>query len=195
MPKQKLSSKTKISIPLEEYKELIECRDRLLSRVFKDKRFIIMGNIFTQKHLNDIVPEKHFDDFRQYVHNVYCKGWIEGADPEEFYQEFKQEQEEEEEDELKKFKYPKRCRKINGEWKQYLGAGHFCDPETIELCAECETELTEDTHIMCYESHIEKNNCTLCSNCYVDYEYWKTDINEDNEDMIEEWKQAAEGSK
>ena len=31
--------------------------------------------------------------------------------------------------ELKKFKYPHRCRKINGEWKQYLGGGHFCKPE------------------------------------------------------------------
>jgi len=98
MSKQKLSSKSKISIPFQEYKELIECRDRLLSRVFKDKRFIIMGNIFTEKHLKDIVPEEDFDDFRQYVHSVCSSGYIEGGDPEEFYTEFKQEQEEEEDE-------------------------------------------------------------------------------------------------
>jgi hypothetical protein len=28
-----------------------------------------------------------------------------------------------------KFKYPNRCNKIDGEWKQYLGAGRFCDPQ------------------------------------------------------------------
>jgi hypothetical protein len=26
-------------------------------------------------------------------------------------------------------KYPNRCHNINGEWKQYMGAGHFCEPE------------------------------------------------------------------
>jgi len=32
--------------------------------------------------------------------------------------------------ETHKFKYPERCRKIYGEgWRQYLGAGQFCDPE------------------------------------------------------------------
>ena len=35
----------------------------------------------------------------------------------------------EEEEIKKKFKYPLRCSKINGEWKQYLGGGHFCKPE------------------------------------------------------------------
>jgi len=35
--------------------------------------------------------------------------------------------------ETHKFKYPERCRKIYGEgWRQYLGAGQFCDPEYKE---------------------------------------------------------------
>ncbi len=29
-----------------------------------------------------------------------------------------------------KFKYPERCQKFNGEgWRQYMGAGRFCEPE------------------------------------------------------------------
>ena len=36
---------------------------------------------------------------------------------------------EEEEFKEEKFKYPNRCRKIDGEWVQYLGAGNFCKPE------------------------------------------------------------------
>ena len=40
-----------------------------------------------------------------------------------------------EEDEKSKFLYPERCQKFwnvqlqKDEWKQYLGAGHFCEPE------------------------------------------------------------------
>jgi hypothetical protein len=50
--------------------------------------------------------------------------------------------EEEEEEEIKKeFKYPRRCRKIDGEWKQYLGAGQYCDPEYEE---EEEEEYEEE---------------------------------------------------
>ncbi len=90
MSKQKLPKEIKISIPLQEYKELIECRDRLLSRVFNNTGLIVMGNIFSQKHLKDIVPEEDFDDFREYVHMVCSSGYIDGGDPEEFYQEFKE---------------------------------------------------------------------------------------------------------
>ena len=58
-------------------------------------------------------------------------------------------------------------------------------------CPECERRLCIDTPIMCWnngldENHEDYDEETLCSECYWDCEWYKTDGNEDNQEEIEE---------
>ena len=58
---------------------------------------------------------------------------------------------------------------------------------------DCDRVLDIDCPIMCYEDS-EGEDMTLCNDCYMEGEYWKTDCNEDNEEEIEEYRKA-EGNK
>jgi hypothetical protein len=57
-----------------------------------------------------------------------------------------------------------------------------------EECPHCEKTLCIDTNIMCWEGEKGEER-TLCMECYMDYEYWKTDMNECN------WKQELDWGK
>jgi hypothetical protein len=59
------------------------------------------------------------------------------------------------------------------------------DEQYKQLCPDCDIELGKDVGIMCYNS--DKENLTLCYNCYWDNEYYKTDSNEDNQEEIQEY--------
>ena len=63
------------------------------------------------------------------------------------------------------------------------------DSQYKELCAECKTQLTIDTPIMCYFNKDDSKSCTLCNECYWDCDYWRSDINEDNQEEIEQHKE------
>ncbi len=54
---------------------------------------------------------------------------------------------------------------------------------------DCDRVLDIDCPIMCYEDS-DGEDMTLCNDCYMEGEYWKTDCNEDNEEEIEECKKA-----
>jgi hypothetical protein len=60
------------------------------------------------------------------------------------------------------------------------------DEQYEQECAECECILDIDCPIMCHYDE-DGENTTLCSNCYWDYEYYKTDKNEDNEEEIKDF--------
>ena len=62
------------------------------------------------------------------------------------------------------FKYPNRCSKFwnvekqKDEWKQYLGAGHYCSPEMIEEEEICCYKTGE----ICPETGYSFTECDLC---------------------------------
>ena len=60
------------------------------------------------------------------------------------------------------------------------------DEQYEQECAECECILDIDCPIMCHYDE-DGENTTLCSNCYWDYGYYKTDKNEDNEEEIKDF--------
>lgn len=56
-------------------------------------------------------------------------------------------------------------------------------------CPECEKRLCIDTPIMCWnngEKDEDSDEETVCSECYWECEWYKTDKNEDNQEEIEE---------
>lgn len=62
-----------------------------------------------------------------------------------------------------------------------------------EKCPHCEKTLCIDTNIMCWEGEKGEER-TLCMECYMDYEYWKTDMNECNWKQELDWGNGCEES-
>lgn len=62
-----------------------------------------------------------------------------------------------------------------------------------EKCPHCEKRLCIDTNIMCWEGEKGEER-TLCMECYMDYEYWKTDMNECNWKQELDWGNGCEES-
>ena len=61
-----------------------------------------------------------------------------------------------------------------------------CDSSQYEEeCHWCSCQLSIDVPIMCYED--DKQDFTLCTECYWDCEFYKTDTNEDNQEEIQEY--------
>ena len=124
MPKTKLSKATKISISLAEFKRLKEIETLYNEIQEKGEVSEDGGHMGGFSHIGYELEyilegeEMEWGFFKPKQGN-YTKIYI-------------YDKVEEGEDDLKKFKYLDRIHKINGEWKQYLGAGHYCDPELKE---------------------------------------------------------------
>ena len=90
-----------------------------------------------------------------------------------------------------KWKIEQKIKKNKEQMKKNEAEMKQIEAQYQATCPECENRLCIDTPIMCWnngldENHEDYDEETVCSECYWECEWYKTDGNEDNQEEIEE---------